>query len=60
MVYRVILINTDTKERRMTNDKWRSRKKAIEWANAFCKCLRNADFEIINNKLIKENEHEKE
>ena len=47
MVYRVILINTDTKERRMTNDKWRSKKKAIEWATAFCKCLRNADFEII-------------
>ena len=47
MVYRVILINTDTKERRMTVDKWRSQKKAIEWANAFCKCLRNADFEII-------------
>lgn len=46
MVYRVILINTDTKER-MTIDKWRSKKKAIEWANAFCKCLRNADFEII-------------
>ena len=47
MAYRVILINTDTKERSMTYDKWRSRTKAIEWANAFCKCLRNADFEII-------------
>ena len=47
MAYRVILINTETKERRMTPDLWKSRTKAIELATAFCKCLRNADFEII-------------
>jgi hypothetical protein len=44
--YRVVLINKDTKERRMTVTQFTSRKKADEWATAFCEKIKNADYEI--------------
>ena len=47
MKYRIILINTKTNERRMLNDLFTSRKKAIDFATKFCLAIENADFEII-------------
>ena len=46
--YRVVLINKETGERQLTPDRFTSRKKAIDWATAFCLAFKNnvADFEI--------------
>lgn len=46
--YRVVLINKETGERQLTICKYRSLKKAIEWATKFCASIPNnvADFEI--------------
>lgn len=46
--YRVVLINTETGERTLTQTTWTSRKKATEWATAFMQALKSdkADFEI--------------
>ena len=50
--YRVLEINKETGEKLLTISKWTSKKKATEWAKAFCKAINDgakkdiADFEI--------------
>lgn len=44
--YRVVLINKETKERRMLYERFTSEKKAREAATNFCLVTKNADFEI--------------
>lgn len=45
--YRVRLINTETGEKRLTPTLYTSKKKAVEFAEAFEKTMENAKCEVI-------------
>lgn len=44
--YKVVLINNETDERRLIPTRFTSRKKACEWADAFCRSIKTAGYEI--------------
>lgn len=52
--YRVIEINNETGERWMTVSSWSSKKKAIEWAEAFVKAINDGAKRNLASYEIKQ------
>lgn len=52
--YRVIEINNETGERCMTISRWTSKKKVIEWAEAFVKAINDGAKRNLASYEIKQ------